>query len=113
VELVKASPSLALKYECKHAHLQTKNFVRAAYLQRAKELIDDKLHYLEHDARVEAGTSTEETRKFEAIRLKCICKLYEALGHLLCDPYIFERGEEAFKKAEDIYTANLELIGAD
>lgn len=39
----------------------------------------------------------------EEIRLKYLCKLYEAFAHLLCDPYMFDKGEEMINKAEEIY----------
>lgn len=42
----------------------------------------------------------------EINRLKYLCKLYEALAHLYCDPYMFEEGERELNKAEKIYLDN-------
>ena len=42
-----------------------------------------------------------------------MCKLHEALAHLLCDPYLFDLGEIQLLKAEAYYLANLEILGKD
>ena len=42
--------------------------------------------------------------------MKYLCKLYEALGHLYCDPYMFEEGERELKKAEKIYLDNKDKL---
>jgi hypothetical protein len=44
---------------------------------------------------------TQES-KHERIRVKFLCKIYEALTHLMCEPLLFDRGEEYLKKAESI-----------
>jgi len=45
--------------------------------------------------------------------LKYLCKLYEALGHLYCDPYMFSEGERELLKAEKIYNENTDKLNRD
>jgi hypothetical protein len=74
-------------------------FVRGLQLQKAKEFLEDNI------ALLEKGPHT-----FESTRLKYLCKLYEALGHLYCDPYIFDKAEEWITKAEDTYNKHTDLL---
>jgi hypothetical protein len=52
---------------------------------------------------------TQES-KHERIRVKFLCKIYEALTHLMCEPLLFDRGEEYLKKAESIMEQNKEYF---
>jgi hypothetical protein len=74
------------------------------YLQRAKDFLDEKIAWLEQ----EKYEGDKET-----LRLKYLCKLYEALAHLYCDPYLFDKGEEVLIKAEEIYKKHEEVLGRD
>jgi len=97
-----ASDARLFKYECKLAHLQAKSFVRGMYLQRAKDWLEEKIDYL--------GGVTDQD---EATRLKYLAKLLEALAHLYCDPYLFDKAEVEMAKAERIYEEHGELLGRE
>lgn len=53
---------------------------------------------------------TENDKEVERIRIKYLCKLNEAMGHLLCDPYLFDLAEVYINKAEELYLNNKELL---
>lgn len=42
----------------------------------------------------------------ERLKAKYECKLKEALGHLMCEPLLFEKCEEQLEEAEEIYQKN-------
>lgn len=71
--------------------------MRGAYLQKAKEFLDKNIEYL----------VTYADKSVEHIRVKYLAKLYESLGHLYCDPYLFDIAEKKIQKAEDLYNADM------
>jgi hypothetical protein len=46
----------------------------------------------------------------ERLKAKYECKLKEALGHLMCEPLLFEKCEKEFEEAEEIYSKNKGVI---
>ena len=58
------------------------------------------------DGSYKADKKSEKDPQETAIRLKYLCKLFEALAHLYCDPYMFENAEEELARAEGIYKEN-------
>lgn len=52
------------------------------FMQNGKDSLDISIHELE-----------SSDAKHEKLRLKYLCKLYEAMAHLYCDPYLFDLGE--------------------
>jgi hypothetical protein len=60
-------------------------------LQKASEEFTEGLEFLKKDTH------------FDKIRVKFTCKLNEGLGHLWCEPLLFDRCEEHLGKAEDLY----------
>lgn len=79
------------KLACKYYHLSGKNKTRAYYYERAKEVFEDGIEIVN-------GIQGQDT-----LRDKYLCKLYEGLGHLMCEPLYFEKCEEYLNKAEAIY----------
>lgn len=69
------------------------------YYQKAREFVEEKIAYLEN-----------VKDQNESLRLKYLCKLHEALCHLFCDPYMFDKGEIQINKAEEIYTSNKDKL---
>ena len=87
--------------------------MRALYHQKAREFLEDSIAKLEKPSKNEADEKDLATAKFKAIRLKYLCKCYEALAHLLCDPYLFDQGEVYINKADEIYKENTDLLDQD
>lgn len=77
--------------------------MRSTYLQQAKEHIEQSIKVLDEETRPE----------LQKTKTKYLCKLLEAIAHLLCDPYIFDQGEVYLKRAESLYLENKEALGAD
>ena len=93
------------KLQCKRDHVLAKVLTRSNYLQKALDHITSKIKAFE-------GLKSDNN-EIETLRLKYLCKLYEALGHLYCDPYMFEEGERELNKAEKIYKDNTDKLTID
>ena len=91
-------PEAIFYFWAKYYHVQSKNFAREQYLQKASELFKKGLAFL-----------ASET-KFDRVRIKFTCKLYEGLGHLLCEPLLFDRAEDLLDKAEELYDEHENLF---
>ena len=50
---------------------------------------------------------------FEKLRAKYLCKLYEGLAHLLCEPLLFDWAEELIDEAEFIYLKSKKHLFTD
>jgi tetratricopeptide (TPR) repeat protein len=78
---------------CKFFHLKAKNLARSLYQQASFETFFEGIAYM------------ESIKGSEEIKNKFLCKLYEGLAHLYCDPLVFEKGEVYINKADAIYSA--------
>ena len=74
--------------------MQGKNYARQLYLQRAQEFFEEGLKFMRQ------GTDQLQ------LRAKFTCKLLEGIGHLYCEPLLFQECGKRLAEAESIYQAN-------
>ncbi|CDW78939.1 kinesin light chain-like protein [Stylonychia lemnae] len=84
----------------KFYHVQSKLFIRSNYLQKGFDFIKKSI----------AAIEKQQDKELEKIKYKYLCKLYEQLGHLYCEPYCFAEGEKELNKAEKIYLEHKDLF---
>lgn len=97
-ELEKISAERVLYYKAKGIHIQAKNYARQLYHQKSCELFNEGLEFLKSDT------------SFPNIRVKFTCKLLEGLGHLMCEPLMFDICEKHLSEAQTLYDKNIDTI---
>ena len=96
IDLNRLSEESTLFYWGKYYHLQGKNCWRELYHQRGYEIFKEGIEFLKG--------KQKEGGKLDRIASKYLCKLYEGLAHLLCEPLMFDWSEELLNEAESVYT---------
>lgn len=74
--------------------------MRSTYQQRALEGFKGGLDYI-----------GKERPSSDFVRVKYECKMLEGLGHLMCEPLLFDVCEKYLDEAEALYQANKEQFG--
>ena len=88
-------------YWCKYYHIQGKTFWRELYQQKSSDLFKEGIDYVKGIA------------GFDKLQAKFLCKLYEGLAHLLCEPLMFDWAEELLNEAEGVYLGNKKHLFTD
>lgn len=70
------------------------------YHQQAYEKFQEGLDF------IKGFKAVQESKSVDRLRVKFTCKLYEGIGHLMCEPLLFDKCEELLDKAEQLYDDN-------
>lgn len=93
------TPQSELYYWGKYYHVQAKNKVRSLFQQRAYEIFHAGIEFFKN-----------APKDNEKVRIKFLCKLLEGLGHLMCEPLLFDRADKLLDEAEALYTEHSALF---
>ena len=97
-DLVRINDERVLYYLAKYYHVQAKNYARQCYHQKAYDFFSEGLTFL------------RQSQTYEAVRIKFTCKLLEGLGHLMCEPLLFDICEKRLDEAEALYDKHAKLF---
>ena len=87
------------KLYCKYYHTLGKNKSRAYYFERAKEVFLEGINFI---------NNYPKDPDFN-LQDKYLCKLYEGIGLLYCEALWFEKSDDYYDMAEELYKTSKDI----